>query len=235
MVSASVQATGVCYIYAQQAKSTGKIPNQGLTSTIHASMLSMRTSWMITPYNPDIVEGVHACMKAMQENTHIFPKSMQLNVSGTDAGFGPAKAYVNAVMLAVVGMIAVGTVTFAAEASAGKIPNVVLHSLATITGNLYVRKGANEEAVDVLAETILAHKANREADPFLMAEVISHTCTLENLMANAKKIIDKFNIQMINPAHKIQPNAANLVKNVLNLSTGNRRKLSKASCDVDKW
>jgi hypothetical protein len=217
------------------AKANGKVMTQGGSSTIHASMLSMTKSWMITPYNPDILEGVQACMRAMQENIHIFPKSIQLKVAGKDAGFAPAKAYVNAVMVAVAGMIAVGVVTFAAENPAGKIPSVILRSLATINGNIYSRKTANEEAVDILADTTKEHKVNREADPFLMAEVISHTCSLENLVTNARKIIENFNRQVFNPLQKISPSAANLVKNVLNLSQENRRKLSKASCDVDKW
>lgn len=183
---------------------------------------------------------MQTCLQHLQENTHLFPKSVQFKVVGSgesESGyaFPPTKAYVNAVQTAVIGMIAVAVVTFIQETDADKIPYVVKHSLASITGNLYSQRTPNDEAVDTLAETQMSHKSNREADPFMISEVISKTAK-GDVQAVAKKVIDAYNRRFpFNKEMRLENTTAVRTKNILSMDPQNRKKLAKASRDVDKW
>ena len=183
---------GVSYISAHQAKSTGKITTQGVTTSIHAAMLSMKAPWMVAPYRTDVLISVQRAMAAGQENQHLFPQALHLKLAGTeeDRKFVPAKAYVNSVMAASVGIIGIAVATFD---ESKRIPEVVVKSLASLSGTLYRAGNASDEAADTLSETVLNNKVNREADPIMIAEIIASATGKGSVQDSAKKIIDLHN------------------------------------------
>lgn len=233
-----MQAAGVSYIYAQTARTRKTVTNPGVHTAIHASMLTMNTGWLLKPYASDIRDGVQACIQALQTNTHLFPKSVEFKLvagPGGESVFSPTKAYANALSAAVIGMIGIAVVTFLARNPAHKIPGVVTHSLANISGSLYSQGTPHEEAVTTLTETQRAHKLNREMDPIMLAEMIETLAGSVDKQAFSKKVIDSFNRKWNwNQAMKIDNNAAIRTRNILAMSKENRKKLTKASIYVDR-